>query len=245
MKGNFNRTYLLLLFYFFCICASVTNAQDSTSIKVAFQKDTSAIETFQFDKEALNQYRNSPVYTYDNEKIESEGFFSTLWKKFVSQFRKLFGDTGSSILIRIIFWILVVVGLGLLISHLLGVKMTSFFRRSSPKLEIHLEEEIEDVRTANFEERIKQAIEQRNYRLATRLLFLQTLKTLDHKDKIEWRSYKTNQNYIHELKGVSLHKEFEHLVRMYEYVWYGNFEIEVDQYGLIQKDFESFKSIAI
>ena len=50
----------------------------------------------------------------------------------------------------------------------------------------------------------------------------------------------TNWDYIMQLGSHPLDQKFRYLTTAYEYTWYGEFELNNNQYDLIRKKFESF-----
>ena len=99
----------------------------------------------------------------------------------------------------------------------------------------------ETIFALQYDKEIKQAIAHQNYRLATRLWYLRTLKDLAERDIIQYKQDKTNSDYVTELYQTPYHKSFFRLTRSFEYTWYGHFELTADSFDLLQKDFVTFK----
>ncbi|GAB4408855.1 MAG: hypothetical protein OHK0039_12170 [Bacteroidia bacterium] len=99
-----------------------------------------------------------------------------------------------------------------------------------------------DIRTLDFDTLIRQAVEAADYRLAVRLHYLHVLQRLSARHQIDWKPYKTNQDYLDELKDSSLHRDFRQLTRTYDYVWYGHFGVDADHYGRLAAAFGQFGS---
>ncbi len=98
----------------------------------------------------------------------------------------------------------------------------------------------ENIHEINFTDRINQAVEARNYRLAVRLLYLQSLKSLTDAGQIRWQADKTNRQYAQELVGNPKRLPFEQLTTQFEYVWYGNFPVDETRFGHIRQQFNQF-----
>lgn len=98
----------------------------------------------------------------------------------------------------------------------------------------------ENIHEINFDEAIDDAVNQRNYRLAVRLLYLQTLKVLTDRGQIHWQPDKTNRQYVYELQAAPLQAGFESLTTAFEYVWYGDFAVDAGQFGRLQTEFTQF-----
>jgi hypothetical protein len=79
-----------------------------------------------------------------------------------------------------------------------------------------------------------------NYKLATRYLFLDNLKLLNEKQLITFALDKTNIKYCQEIDAVK-RPEFSKLCLYYEYVWYGNADINLNNFEVVKNAFLSFK----
>jgi hypothetical protein len=89
---------------------------------------------------------------------------------------------------------------------------------------------------------IKNAIKQQNYRLAIRYYYLLTLKKLSQNHIISWEQQKTNEDYISEIDAIKLKTDFTNITRIYDYVWYGEFDIDVLKFEALKLQFESLNN---
>ena len=85
---------------------------------------------------------------------------------------------------------------------------------------------------------IKEAETNQNFRLATRYRYMKTLQDLDRKQLITLDKKRTNWDYVKQLSLHTLHKKFLYLTQSYEYVWYGEFDINSLQYDFLKSKFE-------
>ena len=112
------------------------------------------------------------------------------------------------------------------------------------KLKKNIAEQTDDggdeVPWENLLNLIQQAIEGKNYRAATRYLFLDTLKLLGDKGLVSIQQEKTNSQYRQELPQY-LRNNFSRLALYYEYIWYGNSAIDSNQFTELQSRFSQFK----
>jgi hypothetical protein len=113
------------------------------------------------------------------------------------------------------------------------------FRRKTTAANTATPEVAEEVITgeSNFAQLIKQALQNGNYRLAVRYQYLQTLNKLAAKNLITLAADKTNYQYVRELSNKNHQNEFAALTLNYEYVWYGEFNIEENIYRNIETGF--------
>lgn len=98
----------------------------------------------------------------------------------------------------------------------------------------------DDIYSIQYKLAIERALQQRNYRLAIRLHYLQLLKTLADKKIINYRPERTNFDYLHQLRPTDYYNEFFVATRNYEYSWYGLFDISEQQYRKMQQGFDDF-----
>lgn len=96
------------------------------------------------------------------------------------------------------------------------------FRKKKEEPEYSVYEE--NIHSINFTDEIEQAIQTRNYRKATRLFYLKSLKLLSDAGHIQWQINKTNTDYRREIASKAIREEFDYLSLAYDYVWYGEFE---------------------
>jgi hypothetical protein len=95
----------------------------------------------------------------------------------------------------------------------------------------------EQLQAIGFEAQIAAAEQVGNYRLAIRLHFLWILKQLSQKRHIQYHIRKTNLDYSRELHNTTFSEAFRQCVTRYNYVWYGQFAINNEQYQLLKPHF--------
>lgn len=83
----------------------------------------------------------------------------------------------------------------------------------------------EVITKTELELRLEKALSEKNYREGVRIYFTFILKELIRKNWIFWKNEKTNYDYILEMMGKPSINEFRESVRIYDLVWYGEYEI--------------------
>lgn len=136
----------------------------------------------------------------------------------------------------IVYGLLGLIVLYLLIKFLLQSPVSSVFKTEDTAINgfSYVEENIKQV---DFDKLINKSLKENNYRLATRYLYLKSLKSLAHKKTIEWHFDKTNSDYINEIKDIKLKELFKRVSYIYDYVWYGEFPIDEDSFNKNKDDF--------
>ena len=146
----------------------------------------------------------------------------------------------SSSITQIIFWLLAAFLVVFIIVKLFFAQ--GFFLRQSATARVKTlqEEEKNDPVSVDYTRLLNTAINNKDYRLATRYLYLQSLQKLMIAGAISYSQDKTNYQYLIELKNQPYRKEFSLLTLHYEYAWYGDFLLDEAGFTILQKKFASF-----
>ncbi|WP_157781034.1 DUF4129 domain-containing protein [Hymenobacter sedentarius] len=113
---------------------------------------------------------------------------------------------------------------------LLQVDITAAFGRSARRGLLAYDTATENIHEVDFTTRIAEAEEAGNFRLATRLGYLEVLKHLTDRGLIQWQADKTNHAYLAELAAGPLREAFRGATRQFEYVWYGELRLNAALY---------------
>lgn len=77
--------------------------------------------------------------------------------------------------------------------------------------------------------------------MAIRWYYLKQLNILNDKKIITYQPFKTNIDYMMELGKSSYQKEFKDISHIYDYVWYGKYDIALLDYEKLEKRFITFE----
>jgi hypothetical protein len=69
-----------------------------------------------------------------------------------------------------------------------------------------------------------------DFRLALRYRYLHMIQLLSSRGHIAWRPDKTNHDYLRELSGSPLRDSFRYITYLFNYTWYGHFELDEATY---------------
>ena len=140
-----------------------------------------------------------------------------------------------------IFFVLFLIGLLALFSWLIADQFSTPSDKKVPKLphEATVDQLEENLPKADLRSAMERALNDGDYNLAVRLLFLNYLKTLIANGLIEWRQDKTNGAYLAELNGKEPFETFSKLTLVFERVWYGKAPLTAKEYGHIEKLFKN------
>jgi hypothetical protein len=202
------------------------DSETITHDTVLFRKvpDTE-INRYKKDKDFA--YANDPAYWVQEPPDNSSGFWIFLARLLASRAFRLF--------VYIFLGLVLLFALYKIISE---NKLYLFYR--SPKKKIAGPQAIVGLQEENLEEKIQEAVQARDYRTATRYLFLKTLRLLSEEESIRYHVQATNQEYINQLGSHPQGKNFRLLASAYEHVWYGDFPLTQQQFEQLWQHFREF-----
>lgn len=146
--------------------------------------------------------------------------------------------------IKVIYIIIFLTVLYFIIKTLINKEGNWVFGRNSDKINIQVTDLEEHVLETNYEKLIQKAVNDNNYRLAVRYYYLKSLKKLAQANKIEWEYEKTNLDYYYEIEDSKLQGQFQYISYIYNYCWYGEFELSNVAFNEAKSSFNSlYKSI--
>ncbi len=232
---------LIYILLFFCFSArlqafvvSDSNAVDySEQIKKKFVLPDPIKEKAIFDKKE---------YQYKDIKKVKQG--EDFWAKLIRLINRLFagmdrpnGNKSSGNVFKWIFLVaIIVLATFLLIKskfiHLLmGNKRVN--QAAFEAEEIHLSE-------ARIEDLILKAEQNNDYKNAIRYQLLKMLKYLSASNQIYLESYKTNIDFIHEIKRKEVKLAYIRIANAYDLVWYGERNLAPSEYDSIKEVIQNF-----
>ena len=115
-----------------------------------------------------------------------------------------------------------------------------FYRSAKKKTGLSGQDSPADEMGEDLGKQLQHFIRIRDYRQATRYLYLISLTLLNEKGLIRWHKDATNQEYLLQLKGSSLEPPFRYLTGLYDKVWYGEFPLGETQFTRLHQYFEDF-----
>ena len=116
------------------------------------------------------------------------------------------------------------------------------FRRTGKNLDTDTQEIAEDIFAIDYPSQIAAAVEKGDHRTAVRLHYLSLLRALSDRQLIDYTQEKTNSDYLFQLSSSHHYKGFFNLTRIFDYVWYGEFQIGRSMYDRLNNEFEQFKA---
>lgn len=191
------------------------------------------------DHSALEKYKQQEEFQYGDAYV-----VISPWDRFWRWFWSLFDDTDTTIVGAGLKYLLLTMGVAavvFLVMKLAGVDPFKVIRGKSAPASLPYTEGTENIHEINMDDELEKAANTGNYRLAVRLLYLKCLKQLNDAGLIHWEPNKTNSDYSSELQDRELQLAFNLLTRQFEYIWYGEFNINADVFSHVSHLFKDFK----
>ncbi|MCW3076828.1 MAG: hypothetical protein JWO32_1437 [Bacteroidetes bacterium] len=183
---------------------------------------------------------SDPKLNYKRDTIKKKGFFEDLLEWLAE---KIFGRAGYnniSMARTLIIWAIVLLSVLIIIRLLSKSELSGLIKTRTKGTTFNFTDITEDLHEINFDEKIKQLVLMADYRGAIRWHYLKMLFVFDKKGIISFAPHKTNIDYSYELKGKQTYNDFKKLSRIYDYVWYGQFNLTEETYI---KNAEIFKTV--
>jgi hypothetical protein len=140
-----------------------------------------------------------------------------------------------------LLWMLAVGGFIAFLIIYLSNSNISLFRRSKTMAAHDSDVDTDDIFAINYSSEIEKAVAAGNYRLAIRLHFLKLLRGMSERNIIQYTHDRTNFDYLLQVHHAPWYQQFFRITRNYEYVWYGQFDIDREKFDSINKDFDSLE----
>ena len=129
--------------------------------------------------------------------------------------------------IKYVIATIILIGLLILLIFLL----ISIYKEGREKFSTNLSNQpIEGIENADLDAFLKQALNNGSFKEAIRIRYLILLKTLNTLRFVIWKKDKTNGNYVNEMYGKVGFDLFRMLTLNFERVWYGEKEINENDY---------------
>ncbi|MEC3967038.1 DUF4129 domain-containing protein [Flagellimonas halotolerans] len=233
-----------LILSFLLVSWTIFFAQNDSIVKY----DESDIEPIEFSKEDLDTYKNDSAFNYEEVKTESSwwtdltNWFYTILRRF---FEWIFGvgkaEGHLAVFLEILPYLLLALFLYLAIRFFVNSNMYGIGKNKKNLNVVSLSEEEHIIKNEDIQQLIKNALADKNYRLAIRYYYLYILQLLSERELIDWQQQKTNDDYITELSESTLKNDFGKATLLYDYVWYGEFDIDHERYQKAEVVFNSLK----
>ncbi|MEO8148399.1 MAG: DUF4129 domain-containing protein [Bacteroidia bacterium] len=238
---------LLTTFYFTSIAAvttttttTATTTTTTTTTATATETVSEKVQVRKPSAEKTESFREQRDFSYSRSLKPVDNVWERFWRWVGYQIGRLLEKTSYDYFWKPLLYIILIASIIFVILKLFGVEIRSVFTKAPSAVTVPYNVIEENIHELNLDELIALAAEKKNYRLAVRYLYLKILKQLNDSGNIEWKPGKTNRMYAVELNKSNLHRPFEYLTTQFEYVWYGEFEVNDHSYENVKIRFTEF-----
>lgn len=245
---------LFFILLFFISAPVVIASQDTIDGKMdnlIYDSETT-LYPVDLDPDKINSYKEDSAFNYLTE-VTNDSWW-TRFKRWVGmRYRQLleylFQDYQANSILAFFLRILPYIIIGLVIGFIIWL-----FIRLNPGQsilgtpeggQVYSNEEENLIKSTDISGFIEKAINDGNYRLAVRYYYLQLLKQLNEKGIIDYEYQKTNSEYLSQINEDAVRQPVKRLMRIYDYIWYGSFEVLPDDFSLAQKAFQDMESTVL
>ncbi len=254
-----NKLFTVLWLLVFCLHAIgqqadtvVTDQEEVMAPAIELDEDTSAYvvspEEYEEDEEAyIPMPLFIPVDTIEALKRKKEYSYmqnldSLLKNLNVKMLEEPEDPPSKSIfdigIIKLIIWGVAIFAVLFLLNQLFAGQQSLF--AGNKKLTLEEEDAGLPEKTTSPLILSQQAAARGEYRLAIRYQYAYILQLLNEKNHIVFLPQKTNDQYLKEVRAKPLAPDFATLTLQYEYVWYGEFNLNKEQYESIAGGYRNF-----
>jgi hypothetical protein len=194
-------------------------------------------------RQELERFRKDKDFHYEKKVISGNTVADILssWVDWLQRkfFSRLFSKEAQPFW-RIFPYIVIAAALVIVVIALRRGDFFGLFSRKRGRSGEVIYDTEENIHEIDFDSMIKKFTDNNEYRMALRYRFLKTLRNLSEKGAIAWQKEKTNRDYVKELGVEPARSSFNELVNIFEYVWYGSFDIDKNFLGQMNERFRSF-----
>ncbi len=218
---------------------------DVKSVPITITVDSLNIKTRTFEKNFKSKYKTEDfIYEFKPKELNDWDRFKQWLANIFNEIFKLSNNDASmkavGIFLKTIAVLLIVFVVYLIVKAILNQEGRWIFGKSSDKKIIDYTDIEKNIHQVDFEKLIQKTIQSGDKRLTIRYYYLWLLKNLASKNLIEWDLEKTNSDYLYEIKNPKIKEDFEYVSYLYNYIWYGEFELDEITFEKTKTVFEKF-----
>jgi len=231
---SFLKVFLFQLTLVICFFSAENTLSQSTKERLFDEdfKERYDNDNFNYEGKEVVKYKRKGSGNYEDFDTETPTI------KEENNEKEITGDVTGFKYLNWIFVIALVLAVIYLTYILINEGGGSIFKsKKNTEIGAHEEISVDNIEDTDIEGLIKSAEKEGNYRLAIRYYHLLVLKWLSTKKLIILEEDKTNEEYFYEVKKQSFSNDFKFTSYLYDYIWYGEFPINVKQYHTAKENF--------
>jgi len=193
---------------------------------LVFSLEALASDEREFDKERLEAFRHDPEFNYAQDYAASDSFITSMLAYLLSSFAGLFETLNAQWVLPLLFRIFIILGIVVAAWLIVRLKYGEVLSKKNHSFGnfplTNFEHQVED-----YQKLLKESLENKQYKMAVRYLFLSTLILLEHQKFLEITKWKTPYDYLRELPEEK-RAGFKLLTDLFESTWYGDYQPDND-----------------
>ncbi len=228
---------LFLSLFFLLVLNGFSQDSIPAKEKIIFKESDIIADT----NDSIQKSEFSPNFKskYKSEEFDYEVKIpeKNIWERFkewlADLFRRLFNFSNPETSMNVVVVLLksLAIAIILLVIYLIVKSIMNkdgqwVFGKNSDRKIIRHEEIERNLHRVDFEKLIKEAVASGEKRLSIRYYYLWLLKRMSEKSIIQWDPEKTNSDYLYEIENEKLKDNFRYLSYLYNYIWYGEFDVD-------------------
>ncbi|MDR1089752.1 MAG: hypothetical protein LBL79_01640 [Prevotella sp.] len=222
----------------------MTSQNDSVSTLSAPVLEARPVDIRVPDKDKIEEYKKDSRFDYVRNKQQPAemSLWDRLWYGISEFIDSVFSAVASSGALSFVVIMICILLVCLLLMKLMGVDYRTVLGKKkidTPEINIYTE----NVHEMNFDALISNALQNKDYRLAIRFIYLKNLKLLSDKEIITWNANKTNYSYQYEINNHNLRTKFLETTLIFDYVWYGEFPVEEAGFSGLSSHLNDFSNM--
>lgn len=225
--------------------SDVQRRADMEKLLKTVPQDHAKRKIVHFNSDFKNKYQGDE-FEYHEDRADKP-FLTRLKESIKRLFKKLFAfapgektDNVLTLIFRFMAILVVLFAIYFIVRMIMNKQGTWVFAKKSQQVSIDINDAEAMLKAADFPSMITEAERNADFRVCVRLYYLWLLRFMKDREIIVWEPEKTNAEYLSELRNEDQKKNFSYLSYLYEYVWYGEFEISETNYQAARKAFLAF-----
>lgn len=202
--------------------------------------DTTAVDSRTVNARDIERYKQDSDFNYKRLAEPADNLWNKFWRLVWSKINQALSTKQGKVTAWVILAIAIVVVVAFFVWKVTGLNRSSLFERKSNNFSYSITSD--DINTISFDDALQQALASANYKLAIRLLYLQSLKLLADNNFINWQINKTNDQYVHEVYAQPWSLAFAQLTRLFEFTWYGDQAVSREKFDEVKQQFQQFNA---
>ena len=203
-------------------------------------------DTIIYDVQKIADYQGDSRFDYNSQlDLPDYTFFQMLSRWFNRLFNSVFSGKFEESVTTPLMITIFIIALAAILYYLYKKRPELFTRSKKVTSPIPYNIEEENIHEIDFKKEISSALDNGDYRLATRLTYLQTLRILSDNELIDWQIHKTPTEYLYEVQNVEMKPLFRELTNNFLQVRYGNYDASLELYQTMHESQTEIANIIV